>query len=246
MTDVGMVRAENQDSFRIARAPDGMLLAVVCDGMGGVAGGCVASKMAAEEFCRCAGKALSSLFRQGAELTDEDIRQVLRMAVEKANERVYIKSLKTPALCGMGTTLTGVLMREDWCWVVHVGDSRAYLFRRGRLRMITHDHSYVQMLVDTGRLAPEMAQHHPRKNIITRAVGTRPQVEADVFSGALQQGDSILLTSDGLTNLVEDRELSQILADGRPLRLAVHEMVSAANVKGGDDNITAVMVQTNG
>ena len=235
MTDIGMYRSENQDYFKTAKAPDGMLLAVVCDGMGGAAGGSTASRMAGDEFCKCAAAILQEKFRRKEELSDGDIRWILSTAAASDRE-----------LFGMGTTLTGALIREDWFWVVNVGDSRAYQFRRNRGKLITHDHSYVQMLVDQGRITEEEAQSHPQKNIITRAIGTKPTVESDIFSGPLEPGDSMLLATDGLTNLLSIEELIEVISEQKMLRHTVNELVGGANAKGGDDNITAVLIQTKG
>ena len=246
MTDIGMYRSENQDYFKTAKAPDGMLLAVVCDGMGGAAGGSTASRMAGDEFCKCAAAILQEKFRRKEELSDGDIRWILSTAAYRANLKVYTAASSDRELFGMGTTLTGALIREDWFWVVNVGDSRAYQFRRNRGKLITHDHSYVQMLVDQGRITEEEAQSHPQKNIITRAIGTKPTVESDIFSGPLEPGDSMLLATDGLTNLLSIEELIEVISEQKMLRHTVNELVGGANAKGGDDNITAVLIQTKG
>lgn len=246
LTDVGMCRSENQDYFKIAKAPDKMILTVVCDGMGGAAGGKIASKMAAEEFCGNAAAILQEQYKKGAELTDEDIRWILQTAVYRANLKVFDAALAKEELSGMGTTLTGALVCEEWYWVVSVGDSRAYRFHKGRSKLLTHDHSYVQLLVDQGKITEAEAQFHPRKNIITRAIGTKATVETDVFSGPLAPGDTILLATDGLTNMLMDGELAEIISEKQPLRHTVFELISGANAKGGDDNITAVVIQTKG
>ena len=246
MTDVGMCRSDNQDYFKTAKAPDGMLLAVVCDGMGGAAGGSTASRMAAEEFCRHAADTLYERYKKKEELTEGQIRDILERAVHRANLKVYTAAVSDRHLQGMGTTLTGALLREDWFWVVSVGDSRAYQFRGRRGRLITHDHSYVQMLLDAGHITEEEAAVHPQKNIITRAVGTKSVVETDVFSGPLQPGDTMLLATDGLTNLLTREELIEVISQKQSLRHTVNELVGGANAKGGDDNITAVVIQTKG
>ena len=246
MTDIGMYRSENQDYFKTAKAPDGMLLAVVCDGMGGAAGGSTASRMAGDEFCKCAAAILQEKFRRKEELSDGDIRWILSTAAYRANLKVYTAASSDRELFGMGTTLTGALIREDWFWVVNVGDSRAYQFRRNRGKLITHDHSYVQMLVDQGRITEEEAQSHPQKNIITRAIGTHDSVEGEFFVlESANVGRSIMLCSDGLTNFVKESHIHEILISDGSDEEKIQKLVDAANSGGGGDNITVVVTSFN-
>jgi protein phosphatase len=246
MTDIGMYRSENQDYFKTAKAPDGMLLAVVCDGMGGAAGGSTASRMAGDEFCKCAAAILQEKFRRKEELSDGDIRWILSTAAYRANLKVYTAAATDRELFGMGTTLTGALIREDWFWVVNVGDSRAYQFRRNRGKLITHDHSYVQYLVDTGRITAEEARTAQNRNIITRAVGTESSVDADVFVTEIDfagMAAYALLCSDGLSNHIAQDELAEILSADTDVSAKADTLVSRANNYGGTDNITAVVIK---
>ena len=244
MTDVGMCRSDNQDFFKTAKAPDGMLLAVVCDGMGGAAGGSTASRMAAEEFCRYAADTLYEKFRRREELTEEQIRDILERAVHRANLKVYTASVSDRRLHGMGTTLTGALLREDWFWVVSVGDSRAYQFRGRRGRLITHDHSYVQMLLDAGHITEEEATVHPQKNIITRALGTASIVDVDMCEFDLESEDLVLLCTDGFWEYIQENEMVKVLKGCKTPQQWIGKMLKIIHkrAKRDNDNLSAVAI----
>ncbi len=251
-TDVGMRRAVNQDNFIIRTFAADVLTAVVCDGMGGANGGSVASALAARAFmdvledrqCR---------FPLFQDMQPEDIADMLVEASIEANRAVYRKGSADQSLSGMGTTLVGCLVLPDTIYTINVGDSRLYItdsdaIRGETIRQVTHDHSYVQYLVDIGKLTPEEAKSSRNRNIITRAVGTERTVNADIFTTPHSscQGEYLVLCSDGLTNHVEPEEISQILQqcrhdDGDSLRLACDALVEKANERGGSDNITAVI-----
>jgi PPM family protein phosphatase len=224
VTDVGRVRDGNEDDF-IDQA-DRLGLVAVADGMGGHRAGEVASATALE--------ALRAAVANGRSLRD---------AIEGANDAVLEKSESDRALHGMGTTLTAGMLGSDGQLVVgHVGDSRAYLVRDGELTQITNDHSLVEELVRGGELTPEQAEVHPRRSIITRALGIDPQVEVDEYPIDLRPGDRILLCSDGLTTMVRPDDIAGILNREHDPKRAAQLLVDAANEAGGEDNVTAVII----
>lgn len=223
-TDVGRVRDHNEDGYLI---DDDLGLVAVADGMGGHRGGEVASALALEVL-----------------LDEFSARHDLRDAVVAANDAVYERSTEDDAVRGMGTTLTaGVLGDDHETFIVgHVGDSRAYLFRDGALRRITSDHSLVEELIQAGELTEEEAERDPRRSQITRALGLDRGVEVDLFPVVVADGDRVLLCSDGLTGMVRDDGIADLLAAERdPARLA-QLLVDAANEAGGTDNTTVVVV----
>ncbi|MBQ8400580.1 MAG: Stp1/IreP family PP2C-type Ser/Thr phosphatase [Clostridia bacterium] len=246
-TDVGMRRAVNQDNFIIRAYSPAVLTAIVCDGMGGANGGSVASALAARAFMDVLDDRQNAfpLFR---DMSEEEICDMLVEASIEANRAVYKKGSADQSLSGMGTTLVGCLVLPETIYTVNVGDSRMYLTGDGTIRQVTHDHSYVQYLVDIGKLTPAEARNSRNRNIITRAVGTERTVNADIFTTPHEdfRGEYIVLCSDGLTNHVEPEEIGAILTqcshdDGDSLRLACEELVEKANERGGSDNITAVI-----
>jgi protein phosphatase len=233
-TDVGRIRAGNEDSL-YADASESRGLFIVADGMGGHAAGEVASEMAvaiiAEELQRV----------ESADAPDAPGR--VADALRRANEAIYRRTVLESDKQGMGTTASVLLVSDAGYVIGQVGDSRIYLLREGALRQLTKDHSYVQEQVDAGFLTPEQARYHPYSNVITRCVGANDSVEPDVFSGTIQTGDVFLVASDGLTGMVEDRRLQQLLASNAAPRRVVDALIAEANGRGGLDNITAVLVQ---
>jgi serine/threonine protein phosphatase PrpC len=225
VTDVGRVRDGNEDGF--LDQSDRLGLVAVADGMGGHRAGEVASATALE--------ALRAAVASGEPLRD---------AIEGANDAVLEKSVSNQEFHGMGTTLTAGMLGSDGHLVVgHVGDSRAYLVRAGELSQITDDHSLVEEMVRSGELTPEQAEVHPRRSVITRALGIDAEVEVDEYPIELQNGDRILFCSDGLTTMVRPDEIASILSRETDLRRAVQLLVDAANAAGGEDNITAVIIE---
>ena len=226
-TDAGRQRHANEDSY-YARAP----LYAVADGMGGAQAGEVASRIAAEAF---------------DERTDEGTpeQQLARVALE-ANRRIFDLAQKDSSRSGMGTTLTGLLVDGEEVAIVHVGDSRAYVFRDGELRQLTRDHSLVEELRRQGRLTPEEAEEHPQRSIITRALGPERDVELDVHTHRARSGDLYLVCSDGLTSMVREDRVREIVAGAGSLQGAVDALVAEANEKGGRDNITVVLFRLGG
>ena len=222
-----------------------MITAVVCDGMGGVSGGSIASTIAAESFQKELDNC-ESTYRLFANLSDEEIEHILVSAAEEANHAVYKRGKADSSLSGMGTTLVGCIAMPHRIYTVNVGDSRMYMNAGDGLIQITHDHSYVQHLVDMGKLSKEEARVSRNKNLITRAIGTDRTVDVDFFITEYDDRDAVLLLcSDGLTNHVEEAELEKIMS-GACSREGIQEvcekMISCANSRGGTDNITAVAI----
>ena len=235
-TDIGNKRAENQDSYRAQARTDGKAWLAVCDGMGGARGGRLASGLAVASLEQplCAGL-------PGVQ-TDKQARALLEQAVRGANEAVYEKALATPAARGMGTTVVCGVCRGGMLQYAHVGDSRIYLFRNNKLLQLTKDHSMVQEMVEQGALTEEEAQNHPRKNLITRALGVGRDVEADFGEKEVSPRDILLLCSDGLSNCVSVPQIEETLAR-TPFYEAADALVQKALEGGGLDNITVLLMQ---
>ena len=231
-TDVGIVRSGNEDNY-LMLAERGIF--IVADGMGGHAAGEVASEMAVRLVSRDLGTVRG--------LPDEEVAERMRQALRGANSAIYERTLTEHDKRGMGTTATALVLLPNRFLLGHVGDSRAYRLREGQFEQLTKDHSYVQEQVDAGLLTPEQARYHPYSNVITRCVGASEEVEADVYEGEMRIGDVFLLASDGLTGMVDDRRLQQLLlARSGPGRV-VDALIAEANNRGGLDNITAIVIQ---
>ena len=226
LTDVGRQRDANEDSYVVSDTSLGPVFAVA-DGMGGAQAGEVASQTAAEVF-----ETTSS------EGTPE---QRLTSLVLEANRRIFELAQGDESLKGMGTTLTAAMLDDDGVSVGHVGDSRAYRLRDGKLEQLTHDHSLVAELERSGQLSPGAAEHHPQRSIITRALGPEPEVEVDAHTHAARSGDVYLICSDGLTSMIADDEVEGLLRGAGDLHSAADSLVRAANQSGGKDNITVVL-----
>jgi serine/threonine protein phosphatase PrpC len=221
-TDTGRQRNANEDSY-FARAP----IFAVADGMGGAQAGEVASSIAARAF------------EQEIDESKSPERQLKEIA-QQANTEIHELAEKDSSRAGMGTTLTTALVQGDEVSIAHVGDSRAYVFRDGELKQLTKDHSLVEELRRQGRLTDEEAEEHPQRSIITRALGPEDKVKIDTLSYAARDGDVFLLCSDGLTTMVTEEQIQEILAEAKSLKSAVSKLIDAANSAGGRDNITAV------
>lgn len=222
-SDVGLVRGHNEDSF-LLRAP----LFMVSDGMGGHAAGEVASSIAVETV------------GEQAPGTADDV--LLGAAVESANMSVIEASEQGIGKPGMGCTATAVLIEGNRMAVAHVGDSRAYVLRQGTLVRITHDHSYVEELVDSGQITADEARTHPSRSIITRALGSDPDMYADHFSLEVNDGDRVILCSDGLSSMISDAEIESLAVSSATPQQAADNLVAAALTAGGSDNVTVVVV----
>lgn len=234
-TDVGKMRQSNQDAYAIGELPDGSAWAVVCDGMGGHAGGHVASKMAVNTI----SGAIKSNYRNGMSLTS--VKNMLESAVVAANADIYDSAAKDSELRGMGTTVVAALYTGGICVVAHVGDSRCYLISGKKISRVTKDHSLVQELLDAGVITETEAENHPRKNIITRALGIDDDVLVDFSDVSIAQGDMLLICTDGLTNHVSDKEITECVSDKNVFDYSAR-LIKLANENGGSDNITAVVM----
>jgi protein phosphatase len=208
---------------------------VVADGMGGHAAGEVAREMAVT----IVGKALEGV----AGMADEEAAEVIRASIRDANGQIFQRTLVEQDKRGMGTTATAMVINGPRYLVGQVGDSRAYVLRAEQLYQITKDHSYVQEQVDAGYLTPEQARTHPYSNVITRCVGANSEVVPDIYVGALRPDDVFLLASDGLTGMLEDRDLLSVMTSGRSPGELVDALVLEANRRGGLDNVTVIVVR---
>ena len=233
-TDVGRGRQENQDDYRAGELPGGAVWALVCDGMGGAKGGREASQGA----CNVIENFFQEQYAQCGAGQEEPF---LKKALLYANRFVFQKAAHEEALAGMGTTAVCALVRSGNVYLCHAGDSRAYLIRDGKLTQLTHDHSYVQELVDCGTITEEEAEHHPQKNIITKALGVDYRLEPEFTAAKLKREDRLLLCTDGLTNMVPVEEMEELLAQGAFYDLP-DRLIEAANAHGGSDNITALLL----
>lgn len=231
-TSVGKIRAVNEDSFFVSEIGNsGATLAVVADGMGGHNAGEVAS-----------AETVNTLKDSIVE-TDIPTKDLLLQAIDCANNSVYKMSKNTPALHGMGTTVTACVISGDKVTAAQVGDSRLYLIRDNKITQITKDHSLVEMLVESGEITKEDAKHHPQKNVITRAIGTNSSVETDIYEFSLKKEDVLLLCSDGLVNMVEDEKILSIVTDSAEFSTLANVLVKEAELAGGHDNITVVLIK---
>jgi serine/threonine protein phosphatase PrpC len=231
MTDMGRMRKNNEDRYLIAGR-----LAAVADGMGGHRAGEVASAIAMEELAR--------LEHAGPWPTPAEAGEALRAVFLSANRRIRETAAKDAEFEGMGTTLVALLEDGDSVHLANVGDSRAYLLRNGELSQVTVDHTLVQELIDEGRLRPDEAERHPQRSIITRALGVEVDVEVDLFTYKLLSGDRLLLCSDGLSGVVDEQRIRNVLLRVPEPQPAAEKLVAMANEGGGPDNITVVVLDT--
>ncbi len=234
-SDIGLMRDSNQDYCMTGEFSDHAVWAVVCDGMGGANGGCTASSVATETIAGI----LTEQYQDN--LPPEDLRELMEDAVGQANLRVFDMSLKDPSLYGMGTTVVCAVAENGRYHFVHAGDSRAYLWHEGRMTRVTTDHSVVQELVTAGKITEDEARVHPNRNIITRALGVEPVLVTDYNTGALEEGDRLMICTDGLSGYFSDEELCGMMGekDGDAL---VTALIEAAKQAGGSDNITVAVI----
>lgn len=232
-TDIGKKRKLNQDAIYTSEQPIGNLpnLFLVADGMGGHNAGDYASRMTVE-----------TIVGHAADSPCQNPTEILADAISAANTFVRCRAEENPELNGMGTTVVAASCDGTTLHVANVGDSRLYIAGNGRLRQVTRDHSWVEEMVRRGGLGREEARNHPDKNIITRAVGAEDTVKIDFFTVNLEEGDMILMCTDGLTNMLEDEEILNILEVSRDIVEMAERLVCAANEKGGRDNISVILV----
>ncbi len=226
------MRTENQDALIVKDLAEDAAFAVVCDGMGGANAGKVASTNAAKGIADYVERS----YRAG--MTAAELEKLLRNAIASANIELYDMAMNNPSYAGMGTTAVAAVAAGETAVIAHVGDSRIYLFGE-ELTQLTRDHSIVQTLVESGKISPEDARVHPRKNVITRAIGVEETVAVDTEQFPFRSGDRLLLCTDGLTNELDAGEITEILKNV-PEDCAPDRLVDAANTHGGKDNITVV------
>ena len=234
-TDKGLLRDLNEDSYIIVPGCSGASCAfVIADGLGGHNSGEVASRMAVE-YIR------DNIGAEGC-FNGENTSGKLEALVKKVNTAVYERSLGSAEVCGMGTTLTMAVVAGSELTAAHVGDSRLYLVRNGAIRQLTEDHSYIGELIRKGTLTREEAENHPRKNVITRAIGSSPDLEVDIIRHQIEADDIYILCTDGLTNMVSESEITDIVTGNEPEH-ACAKLIEAANRQGGEDNITVIVIK---
>ncbi|MBE6082438.1 MAG: Stp1/IreP family PP2C-type Ser/Thr phosphatase [Tissierellaceae bacterium] len=236
-THKGRIRENNQDSYYLSTDNE-IPLYVVADGMGGHKAGEVASAMAVE--------IVEDVFLKSQDLLkkkDANIPGLIKKTIEEANREIFHKSLSSEECNGMGTTITLAYFASERLYIGHIGDSRAYIIRNKEIRQLTEDHSLVAEMVKNGSISKEEAQTHPQKNIITRALGTSENIQIDIIIEELIDKDIILLCTDGLTNMITEKEIIEILLAGDNLQKCCEKLVGEANSRGGYDNITAIAVR---
>jgi len=241
LTDIGRKRNHNEDSFLI---DDELQLYVVADGMGGHAGGGTASRMAVETIdreLRSSRLSKDNPFLKSAVLQESPLPEIIRNAVERACVSIFNAAQDDPRLAGMGTTVIAMIIHDNQAFFAHVGDSRAYLIRANTIQQISEDHSLVNEQIKAGMITPEEAKHSRYKNIITRSVGFEEEVQVDVMGLIAEPGDVFVLCSDGLANMVEDDEIREVVVN-TSFENAPQKLIDLANERGGDDNITVILV----
>ncbi|WP_400247143.1 Stp1/IreP family PP2C-type Ser/Thr phosphatase [Niallia sp. JL1B1071] len=236
MTDKGKVRQHNEDSGAIIRNKSGQRLAIVADGMGGHRAGDVASSLTVEK--------LTELWTMVEEIkTADEAENWLKLNILKVNQYVFDYASTHSECEGMGTTIIGVISTENFSTIAHVGDSRCYLYNEDGFKQITEDHSLVNELVRMGQISKEDAEHHPRKNVVLRALGTDAQLDIDVMTIMFEEGDIIFICSDGLSNKVADQQMKEVLEKENTLEEKASILIETANINGGEDNITVVILE---
>ncbi len=250
-TNKGMKRNINQDTFMIRKYTEKTILCVVCDGMGGVRGGEEASQLAASTFVDTIDKfMLPFLKNRDKQVSTSEIKRILVKGVDLANEQVYLAAKQNDEHKGMGTTIVAALIIDKTMFCLNVGDSRIYTLKGTNIKQITKDHSYVQYLMDLGQITKEEAESSANKNIITRAVGTEVSVEPDLYVEKLEENSYVLLCTDGLTNMVDEATICDIVSNDHSKRidqialdLKIRLLIDTANENGGLDNITSALVR---
>ena len=234
-TDVGLVRKTNQDDFACGLFADGCAWAVVCDGMGGVNGGSVASSMAVS--------VISEQLKLGysGDMDTASIKKLLFAALSEGNAKVFQAGRSDESLFGMGTTVITCIATSQNAYIVHAGDSRAYIIASGSAVLLTRDHSIVQEMLDSGKLNPEEALSHPQRNIITRALGVDETLNIDFCETTFADDAAMLICTDGLTNIVQAQVIADIVRN-ESCHEPVSSLIAQANENGGTDNITVVLI----
>ena len=241
LTDVGVKRQNNEDAISLPSENDGIKLFILADGMGGAKAGEKASQLAIETI-----RDYVRLNFIKIERTKEEIEEVIRKAMVEANKKVFELSMEYKEYNGMGTTVVVVLIYRGTLYIGHIGDSRVYRLRQSVLRQLTKDHSYVQELLRQGTITIEEAKNHPQKNVLLKALGCDRDIMPDVITKGFVKGDVILLCSDGLTNMVDDKRIYEIIMKNTSdLKVACKMLIDTANDNGGIDNVSAIIISSN-
>ena len=234
-SDIGKARELNQDYYYISQETDEPKIYILADGMGGYKGGEIASKLATDSVRKYIQSNFDSTNKE-----KEEILKLIKSAVEYANMVVYEKSKEVPELEGMGTTIEICLIYNNKAYIGHIGDSRIYRIRKEVIRKLTKDHSYVQKLVEDKKITREEAKVHPKKNMLTRALGCTAYVEPDLRARNFEKGDVFIICSDGLTNMVEEKRMYELVKED--ITTAADKLIMEANDAGGYDNITVIII----
>ena len=238
LTDIGQARDQNQDALFVSTGQIGALpnLFLIADGMGGHNAGDVASAGAVEKFVE--------YIKENPGMPDgEGVLDLLAAAVSSANSHVFEQAQANPAYHGMGTTFIACVVTGGKCEIVHIGDSRLYKVSQGRLSQLTSDHTYVSYLVKSGQLRASQARKHPRRNVLTRVLGTEDKIQTDGYIHNVEEGSVLLLCTDGLTDMVPDKKILKTLAQKTTPEEKAQKLVTMANVNGGNDNISVIVIE---
>lgn len=234
-SDVGLIRKENQDAFFVQQLPNDELFAVVCDGMGGEKKGDVASQLAVKDIW----EVFSNLYKNNK--SSEKIKNSITTAIYHANNKIFQQASEDETCSGMGTTVVAALINDNIAHIAYVGDSRAYFLSNGSIAQLTKDHSLVQQMCDCGEITKDEMRNHPRKNVITRALGAHESVDIDYIEHPFGEKDKLLICTDGLSNQLTDEEILK-LSENDDTDTSV-KLISAAKASGGKDNITVVIIE---
>jgi protein phosphatase len=235
LTDQGQVRSHNEDAGGIFYNLAGQFLAIIADGMGGHQAGDVASQMAIS--------LIEEQWKQQEKLhSPEETESWLSTVITEINHSIYSHGLQTTEYQGMGTTAVIVICTEEFVTIAHIGDSRCYMQSGTRFNQVTEDHSLVNELVRSGQISKDAAEQHPRKNVLLKALGTEEHITPDMESMSWEQGNKLLLCSDGLTNKVSDEELKGLISSDKELQEIGESMIQLANERGGEDNISLIII----
>jgi serine/threonine protein phosphatase PrpC len=235
-SNIGRVRQNNEDRADVRQDLNGLILAIVADGMGGHQAGETASHLAVDEI-------INGLEQVSSQLDEEQCRSTITQAMIQANHQVHERSKSDPILSGMGTTVVLALASSEWVHVAHVGDSRCYYFSSSGYQCLTTDHSLVNELLKTGQITSSEAEIHPQRNVLLRALGTDEEIEVELNYVPWQKGDHLLLCSDGLTDLVPEEQINEVVASTLTTQEKADELIQKALQYGGDDNITVVVIE---
>lgn len=238
VTDIGKTRKQNQDKIYFPQSNDELRLFILADGMGGANAGDVASDIAIKSIIKYIKENFEKISHERAE-----IEKLINDSIINANDKIYSLASTDENLSGMGTTLTMVLIYRGVIYIGHIGDSRLYRFRKHIIRQLTKDHSYVQELLKQGTITKEEAANHPQKNALLKALGVEENVKPDIFEKGFVKEDVLLICSDGLTNMLEEKEIYEIINKTKnDLEKTCNELINKANEKGGLDNTSVIII----